>query len=120
MSRKLTVIKQNRQRRRKLLYRRILTVSFVAGFFIISGMFMYSDRIRRLREAEAQFAQLQQQKEEILAQQEYYRSEISKLENEEFVAMLARQVYFKSLPHEILFRIGEIGGLEDLEDLEEN
>ena len=119
MSRKLTVIKQNRKRRRKLFYRRILTVFFVVGFFLISGLVMYSDRIRRLREAEAQFVQLQLEKEEIIAQQEYYRSEISKLANEEYVAMLARQVYFKSLPHEILFRIGEIGGLEDLEDLEE-
>jgi len=81
-------------------------MSFVVGIFAISGFFIYSERIKKLRESEVYLAQLQQEKDEILAQQDYYRSEIHKLENEDYIAMLARERYFKSLQNEVLFRFG--------------
>jgi len=95
-------------------------MSLIGGFFIASSFFVYSDRRNKLREAEAHLAALQQEKEEIMVQQEYYLSEISKLKDPEYVARLAREKYFKSLPDEILFRIGNKSDLEDSEQIDEN
>ena len=100
-----------------MFYRRILTMSLIVGVFVVSSFFIYSDRRNKLREAEAYLAQLQHEKDEIMAQQDYYLSEISKLANDDYISMLARERYFKSLPDEIIFRIS---GKENSEQIEEN
>ena len=104
--RKLTLIqKKNRKRRRQLLYRRALTMSLLIGFFIVAGAFMYTGRLAKLTEAKENLAAYQQQYGELIAKQEYYRNEISKLENEDYIAKLAREKYFKSEEGEILFKL---------------
>ena len=100
-----------------MFYRRVLTMSLIGGVFVASSFFIYSDRRSKLREAEEYLAQLQHEKDEIMDQQDYYLSEISKLENDEYISMLARERYFKSLPDEILFRIRN---KENLEEIEQN
>lgn len=106
--RKLTLIqKKNRKRRRQLMYRRILTMSLLIGFFLVASVFMYTERLAKLTEAKANLAAYQQQYDELITKQEYYRSEISKLENEDYIAKLAREKYFKSEEGEILFKLPE-------------
>ena len=106
--RKLTLIqKKNRKRRRQLFYRRVLTMSLLIGSFIIAASIMYTNRLTKLAEAKENLAAYQQQYDELIAKQEYYRNEISKLENEDYIAKLAREKYFKSEEGEIIFKLPE-------------
>lgn len=106
--RKLTLIqKNNRKRRRQFLYRRILTMSLLIGFFVITAAFMYTDRLSKLTKARENLATYQEQYDELMAKEEYYRNEISKLENEDYIAKLAREKYFKSEEGEIIFKLPE-------------
>lgn len=66
---------------------------------------MYMGRLAKLTEAKEILATYQQQYDELIAKEEYYRNEISKLENEDYIAQLAREKYFKSEEGEILFKL---------------
>lgn len=88
-----------------MLYRRILTMSILLGAFVVTGIFLYTGRLTKLTEAKEKLATYQQQYDELIEKEEYYRSEISKLENEDYIAKLAREKYFKSEEGEILFKL---------------
>lgn len=106
--RKLTLIqKKNRKRRRQLLYRRVLTMSLLIGSFIIAASIMYTNRLTKLTEAKENLAAYQKEYDKLLETEEYYRNEISKLENEDYIAKLAREKYFKSEEGEIIFKLPE-------------
>ena len=49
----------------------------------------------------------QKEYDKLLETEEYYRNEISKLENEDYIAKLAREKYFKSEEGEIIFKLPE-------------
>lgn len=84
--------------------RRYLTVGFLTAVFGIAALTIYGGRQARLTAAEARLADYRSQYEEVLLQRDQYLNQISKLEQEEYVAMLARSKYFKSLPGELIFR----------------
>lgn len=106
--RKLTLIqKKNRKRRRQLLYRRVLTMSLLIGSFIVAASIMYTNRLTKLAEAKENLATYQKEYDKLLETEEYYRNEISKLENEDYIAKLAREKYFKSEEGEIIFKLPE-------------
>lgn len=116
MARKLRLItKQNRIARRNRFFRRILTVSVLIGLMFIAGYFMYTERLAKLAEAKTQLAEYEAQYSELSEKEEYYRNEISKLENEDYIAQLAREKYFKSEEGEIIFKLPE-----DSQDSNEN
>ena len=82
--RKLTLVqKNNRKRRQQLFYR----------------------RLAKLTEAKEKLAAYEKEYDELIEKEEYYRNEISKLENEDYIAKLAREKYFKSEEGEILFKL---------------
>lgn len=68
---------------------------------------MYTDRLSKLTKARENLATYQKQYDELIAKEEYYRNEISKLENEDYIAKLAREKYFKSEEGEIIFKLPE-------------
>lgn len=68
---------------------------------------MYTDRLSKLTKARENLATYQEQYDELIAKEEYYRNEISKLENEDYIAKLAREKYFKSEEGEIIFKLPE-------------
>jgi len=104
VTRKLTVIRKNKQVRRKMLVRRLVTLVLFFGTFMGAGMLTYANRLERLRAAEERLARYQEQYQWILDMNAYYQTQITMLEDDEFVAMLARERFFKSLPGEIIFR----------------
>ena len=75
--------------------------------FVITAAFMYTDRLSKLTKARENLATYQEQYDELIAKEEYYRNEISKLENEDYIAKLAREKYFKSEEGEIIFKLPE-------------
>ena len=99
MARKLTLItKQNRKIRRKQFFKRFLTLTVLVGIMVTTGYFMYTERLTKLSEAKALLAECEEQ---------YDLDEISKLENEDYIAQLAREKYFKSEEGEIIFKLPE-------------
>ncbi|HAX72051.1 MAG TPA: hypothetical protein DCY20_00860 [Firmicutes bacterium] len=72
--------------------------------FCLLGFSVYGTRLEKLKEAENQLAEYEEQYLELIEIEEYYRAEISKLENEDYIARLAREKYFKSEEGEILFK----------------
>ena len=108
MARKLTLItKQNRKIRRKQFFKRFLTLTVLVGIMVTTGYFMYTERLTKLSEAKALLAEYEEQYSELPEKEEYYRDEISKLENEDYIAQLAREKYFKSEEGEIIFKLPE-------------
>lgn len=106
MARKLKlIVKQNRQRRRKRFLRRFLTVGVLVLSLVTLGYFTFTDRLSRLAEAQSQLDQYKEEYSNLVEKEEYYRDEISKLENEDYIAKLAREKYFKSEEGEIIFKL---------------
>lgn len=106
MARKLKlIVKQNRQRRRKRFLRRFLTVGVLVLSLVTLGYFTFTDRLNRLAEAQSQLDQYKEEYSNLVEKEEYYRDEISKLENEDYIAKLAREKYFKSEEGEIIFKL---------------
>lgn len=113
MGRKLVLVTDNNPKSHKKLskkqkfFRRALTLSVISGALVMLAYTSYTTRIEKINEAKQQLAQYEQQYKELIAQEEYYRAEISKLENEEYIAKLAREKYFKSEEGEIIFKLPE-------------
>ena len=100
--------------------RRTLTISLIVGVFGFATYYLYSSRISRLNVARERLVHYQELHEELIMQHSFFESEITKLENEDYIAMLAREQYFKSLPGEIIFRISDAQEDEDVEDVEDD
>ncbi|MGL4374394.1 MAG: FtsB family cell division protein [Turicibacter sp.] len=121
MGRKLVLVTDNNPKSQKRLskkqrfFRRALTLTAIVGIFVLLGYTSYSDRLEKLKEDEKQLAKYEQEYASLVAQEEYYRAEISKLENEDYIARLAREKYFKSEEGEIIFKLPE-----DTEDSNKN
>lgn len=64
----------------------------------------YANRMNRIEEARAELAVYQEQHADVMLRQGYYKNQIIRLEDEDYIAMLARERY-RSLPDEIVFRI---------------
>ncbi|MEH7180042.1 FtsB family cell division protein [Neobacillus vireti] len=94
-------------RKRKLLYRRLslfIVFAAVMSYLMISSFISQSSA---LEEKVAQKEQLEQQLSELKKQQEILNEDIVKLNDDEYLAKLARKEYFFSENGEIIFNIPE-------------
>lgn len=94
-------------RRKKLLIRRLTVFSIFAG--IISYVLISSlvSQHRTLEEMNRDLAQAQEQLAELKKQEEVLRQEIIKLNDDEYLAKLARKELYVSKDGEIIFTIPE-------------
>jgi cell division protein DivIC len=94
-------------RKRKLLYRRLMVFLIIAGsisFFMIST---YVSQLSALEEKEATKKQLEKQLIGLEKKQQILEEEIIKLNDDEYIAKLARKEYFLSEDNEIIFNLPE-------------
>jgi cell division protein DivIC len=94
-------------RKRKLLYRRLMVFLIIAGsisFFMIST---YVSQLSALEEKEATKKQLEKQLMGLEKKQQILEEEIIKLNDDEYIAKLARKEYFLSEDNEIIFNLPE-------------
>lgn len=92
-------------RKRKLLYRRLAAYVVLAGlisFFMIST---YISQLSALDEKEAEKKQLQKTLSGLERQKQILEEEIVKLNDDEYIAKLARKEYFLSEENEIIFNL---------------
>ncbi|MCM3588557.1 septum formation initiator family protein [Mesobacillus maritimus] len=95
------------KRKRKMLFRRLAVFSV---FFLIVSIIMISTFLSRtsaLEEKLAEREQLEQQLANLEREQKHLEEEIVKLNDEEYIAKLARRDYFLSQEGEIIFNIPE-------------
>lgn len=94
------------KQRNKVIARRRLTVFFtlavVVCLFLTWGLFKQNDR---LAAKQAQKVEAEQQLAQVEEQQELLNLQIAKLEDDEYIAKLARKEYFLSEEGEIIFTI---------------
>jgi cell division protein DivIC len=94
-------------RKRKLLYRRLMVFLIMAGsisFFMIST---YVSQLSALEEKEATKKELEKQLMGLEKKQQILEEEIIKLNDDEYIAKLARKEYFLSEDNEIIFNLPE-------------
>ena len=118
--RKFRVINNRKRRLRTFAARRFVTVSFIVAIFVVAGFTLYTDRIGRLARATELLESYEAEHANILLRQGFYLNEIIRLEDDDYIAMLAREQYFRSLPHEMVFIIGEMVTDEEIEEVEGN
>jgi cell division protein DivIC len=94
-------------RKRKLLYRRLsmcLVFAAVMSYLMITSFISQSSTLDK---KVAQKKQLEQQLKEYKKQQEILKEDIVKLNDDDYLAKLARKEYFFSEDGEIIFNIPE-------------
>lgn len=102
------VIRNRKAHRRKLAVRRFITVSLILGLFVFAGYTMHNSRMKRLDEATAQLEYYESRLSDVMMRQGYYLNEIVRLDDEDYVAMLARE-HLLSMPNETVFIIEDLG-----------
>jgi cell division protein DivIC len=94
-------------KKRKLLYRRLAAFLFIAGltsFFMIST---YMSQIAALEKKETEKKHLEKKLSGLERKQQILEEEIVKLNDDEYIAKLARKEYFLSEENEIIFNLPE-------------
>ena len=106
--------KQQIQQRKRVLSRRRLVVffAFAAVVCIVLGSAMINQNAR-LAEKEEEKRQVQEQLATVKEQQEMLKLQITKLEDDDYIAKLARKEYFLSEDGEIIFTIPKGNKKED-------
>ena len=113
MKRKLKVVADNnspravrrKKARRKRRVRQLQVVMFITILLASIAYITFSERLEKIALAQAELAEYEKQYEGLQDEATYYQDEIDKLENEEYVAKLAREKYFKSEKGEIIFKL---------------
>ena len=105
---------ERQKRKHKIFLRRRLTLYFTVALLLIAGLtnFLFHQK-SRLEGKEADLAAVQQTLNEALEQQEMLKLQIAKLEDDEYIAKLARKEYFLSEEGEIIFTMPESSESED-------
>lgn len=105
---------QQMKKRQKVLSRRRLAVFFVvaAAVCIVLVSTMVSQKAR-LAEKEAQKINVQEELMAVQEQQQMLELQIAKLQDDEYIAKLARKEYFLSEEGEIIFTIPKESDKED-------
>jgi len=106
----LRVIRNSRRRRQRKT-RRLLTMMVIIGSFTYMTYSIYTSRRAQLHEVRVELAHYQRELDEVMLRQGFYENQVIRLEDEDYIAMLARERYFRSLPNEIIFRL--IDGIND-------
>ena len=106
--------KQQIKQRKRVLSRRRLVVffAFAAVVCIVLGSAMINQNAR-LAEKEEEKRQVQEQLATVKEQQEMLKLQITKLEDDDYIAKLARKEYFLSEEGEIIFTIPKGNSEED-------
>ena len=102
---KFKVIKNRKAHLRRRRIRRFLTLTTIVTIFAYAAHATYANRINRIEAARAELEAYQEQYDEVMLRQEFYLNQVTRLEDEDYIAMLARERHFRSLPNEIVFRI---------------
>lgn len=98
--------KKAKKKKKAVLLRRRLAVFFGIVIVSIIGLAQFLNiQTERLAAKEAQKVQVTEQLEEALAKQEMLNLQIAKLEDDEYIAKLARKEFFLSEEGEIIFTI---------------
>ena len=100
---KFRVIKNRKAYLRRRRIRRFLTLAIIVTVFVYAAHHTYANRMNRLEEVRAELAAYQEQYDEVMLRQGYYENQVIRLEDEDYIAMLARERHFMSLPNEIVF-----------------
>lgn len=93
------------RRKSKKEKRRILMISFLVlslSAFLVKSVF--SDWVQILKNNQ-QIHELNDKKKVLLDEEASLKSEVTKLENPEYVARYAREKYLYSMPDEIIIRV---------------
>lgn len=117
---RLRVIRNNKRYLRKLAARRFITMSLMVFVFLCASYVLYASRIQRLNNVTEQLEIYEAELADIMLRQGFYENEIIRLQDDDYVAMLARGQHFRSLPHEMVFRIAEEEVDSSDEDVEGN
>jgi len=59
--------------------------------------------MNRLEEVRAELAAYQEEYADVMLRQGFYENQVIRLQDEDYIAMLARERHFMSLPNEIIF-----------------
>jgi len=102
---KYRVIKNRKAHLRRRSIRRFLTLAIIVTIFAYVAHQTYAHRLNRLEETRAELAAYEAWYDEVMLRQGYYENQVIRLQDEDYVAMLAREQHFMSLPNEIVFRI---------------
>ncbi|MHC0039272.1 FtsB family cell division protein [Pseudoneobacillus sp. C159] len=94
-------------RRRKLLYRRLIAFFLVVGLVSFYMVSTYLTQASALEERTAKKEQLEKRLANLEKQQQILEEEIIKLNDDEYIAKLARKEYFLSEDNEIIFNLPE-------------
>lgn len=107
--------KKAKQRAKKaVLLRRRLAIFSIIAIASIVGLIQFSSmQSERLAEKQIKKAEVDAQLEEALSKQEMLNLQISKLEDDEYIAKLARKEFFLSEEGEIIFTIPKTVDKED-------
>ena len=100
---KFRVIKNRKAYLRRRRIRRFLTLAIIVAVFGYAAHSTYANRMSRLEEVRAELAAYQEEYEELRLRQGFYLNQAIRLEDEDYIAMLAREQHFMSLPNEIVF-----------------
>ena len=107
---RLRLIKSRKKRRQK--FRRLLVMTTIAICFVYATYSIYASHRAELNEVQADLRDYQRELDEIMLRQGFYENQVIRLEDEDYVAMLARERLFRSMPNEIIFRLIDLPATE--------
>ncbi|MFC5464893.1 FtsB family cell division protein [Lederbergia graminis] len=114
------VLMKRKAKRKKLLIRRLslfLVLTIALSYFVIS---FYISRLNILEAKQAEQVKLEHQLAKLEKEQKLLENEIAKLNDDEYIAKLARSEYFLSDEGEIIFTIPESKKKEDKDEEEDS
>ena len=100
---KFRVIKNRKAYFRRRRIRRFLTLAVIVTIFAYAAHSTYASRMNRLEEVRAELAAYQEEYADVMLRQGFYENQVIRLQDEDYIAMLARERHFMSLPNEIIF-----------------
>ena len=111
--------KKQYKARQAVLRRRRMAIFFILAAIVITGLVQANEvQKERLAAKEDQKAIVTEKLNETLEQQEILNLQIAKLEDDEYIAKLARKEFFLSEEGEIIFTIPKTTEKNDEEDKE--
>ncbi|MCG7337455.1 septum formation initiator family protein [Sporosarcina sp. ACRSM] len=100
--------KASRKHARKIrLYRRLTVFAIVAAIILVGMTQMYMKQKQVLEAKELEKMEMISQLEEVQQEQETLKRQLVKLDDDDYIAKLARKDYFLSENNEIIFSIPE-------------
>ena len=80
-------------------------MTIIITSFVYASYSIYASHRTQLNEVQAELEYYQRELDEVMLRQGFYENQVIRLEDEDYIAMLARERLFRSLPNEIIFRL---------------